>query len=277
MASASELVTLLRREPRSTAVLTDFDGTLAPIVTDHRAATPDPRSLAALRRLLPAYARVGVASGRPVAYLRSHVGDELWLSGLYGLETWHKGKLTEAPQGEHWRPVVEAAAIRAALMFGGLAEDKGLSLTIHFRSEPARAVEVMAWARDEQLRSGLVVRPAKASVELHPPIHVDKGTSIEKAVAGLHAVCFIGDDVGDLAAFDALDRLAKERYAAVRVAVRTEESPPELLERADLVVNDADGVATFLEALAIDVGAATRRTSRARPAGRHDPTSPTAR
>ena len=89
-----------------------------------------------------------------------------------------------------------------------VVESKGLSLTLHYR-HPSRARPAVAeWARQQAARSGLEVRPAKMSVELHPPIAADKGTAVEELVAGLAAVCFVGDDRGDLPAYDALDRLA---------------------------------------------------------------------
>ena len=47
------------------------------------------------------------------------------------------------------------------------------------------------------------------SVELHPPVAVDKGTVLAELASGLAAACFIGDDAGDLPAFDALDELAE--------------------------------------------------------------------
>ncbi len=89
------------------------------------------------------------------------------------------------------------------------------------------------------------------SVELHPPVAVDKGTAVEALVAVpvIRAVCFLGDDVGDLPAYDALDRLAAVGVHALRVAVRSAEAPPALLERADVVVEGPAGAVAFLEDL----------------------------
>jgi trehalose 6-phosphate phosphatase len=96
-------------------------------------------------------------------------------------------------------------------------------------------------------RSGLVVRPAKMSYELHPPIAADKGTALLDVVDDLKAVCFIGDDVGDEKAFDALDRLAERGgVAVVRVTVAGPETPEELVQRADLVVDGPEGALDLL-------------------------------
>lgn len=238
-----------RTQPSRAAILTDFDGTLAPIVADPWAAVPLPGVVDVLHRLAERYALVGVVSGRPVSYLVGHLGSGLWLSGLYGLETFDRGTLVEAPQAAEWRPVVEGAVARAEREFGVAVEAKGLSLTIHFRTRPELGPTVRAWADAEAARSGLVVRAAKASLELHPPVKADKGTVLEAAAAGMTAVCFLGDDVGDLPAFDGLDRLADAGVHTVRVAVSTSEAPAALLDRADVVVDGPAGALAVLEAL----------------------------
>jgi trehalose 6-phosphate phosphatase len=70
--------------------------------------------------------------------------------------------------------------------------------------------------------------------------------------AHLEAVMFVGDDTVDLPAFDALDELSEQGVATLRVAVRSDESPPELLERADVVVDGPPGVLDFLSRLLPD-------------------------
>lgn len=232
--------------PDRAGILTDFDGTLAPIVEDPAAARPLPGAVEVLRALAGRYAKVGVVSGRPVAFLRGLLGDDLWLSGLYGLETLDGGELLVAPEAERWRPVVVEATARAEADLGAGVEPKGLSLTLHFRTAPEREPAVRAWAADEAARSGLVVRAAKASVELHPPVEADKGTVVTAAAVGLEAVCFLGDDVGDLPAFVALGALG---IHAVRVAVATEETPPELVAHADVVVDGPEGALALLRGL----------------------------
>lgn len=235
--------------PGRAAVLTDFDGTLAPIVDDPAAARPLDGAAEVLVRLHERFAVAGVVSGRPVAYLVDHLGGDLWLSGLYGLERVEGGQRIEAAEAAAWRPVVDEAAARAGAELPVTVEHKGLSLTLHFRTMPEEEAGVRTWASAEAARSGLVVRPAKASVELHPPVDADKGTVVRAAAAGMAAVCFLGDDVGDLPAFDALDALAGEGVHTVRIAVRTTEAPAELIARADLVVDGPQGALTLLRSL----------------------------
>jgi trehalose 6-phosphate phosphatase len=237
-------------DPANAGVFTDYDGTLSPIVTDPSAAVPLDGAADVLHRLATRFGIVGVVSGRPLDYLIEQLGEGLWLSGLYGLETLEGGKRIEAPQAAEWRPVVADALERARHEFGDAVEPKGLSLTLHFRAHPELGPVVRAWADDDAATSGLVVRAAKASVELHPPVSADKGTVIERAAAGLRAVCFLGDDVGDLPAFDGLDRLSDAGVHTVRVGVSTEEAPPELLARADVVVDGPAGALEILQRLA---------------------------
>jgi len=206
-----------------------------------------------LGRLAERYGLVAVVSGRPVSYLTERLaaaGDRVWLSGLYGLEGSDGGRPVAVPAAARWRPVVGEVVVQARERFGDLVEDKGLSLTLHVRTAPELEEEVRAWAAAEAARTGLETRPAKASIELHPPVPTDKGTVVEAAAGGMVAAAYFGDDRGDLPAFDGLDRLAAAGVATVRVAVRTEEAPPELLRRADLVVDGPEGCLAVFEDLA---------------------------
>jgi trehalose 6-phosphate phosphatase len=72
---------------------------------------------------------------------------------------------------------------------------------------------------------------------------------------------FLGDDVGDLPAFAALERLAARGMRTVRVGVVTSETPPELLAVTDVAVAGPAAAVSLLEDLA-------QRAVRARRAGR---------
>lgn len=241
----------LRAHPSRAGILTDFDGTLSPIVDDPGLAQPFEGVAEVLGQLAGRYRRVAVLSGRPVAFLERLLPRNVLLSGLYGLEVSDGGVRRDHPSGGAWREVVDDVASFSAARgpAGMLVESKGLSLTLHYRTRPEIGPEVKAWAERQAARSGLVVRPARMSLELHPPIHADKGTAVLSVAAGLRAVCFLGDDLGDLPAFDALDQLAASGVDVARVAVRSEEAPLELLERADLVVDGPAGAYDLLRQL----------------------------
>jgi trehalose 6-phosphate phosphatase len=238
--------------PADAAVLLDFDGTLSPIVEDPASARPLDGVADTLTRLAARFGVVGITSGRPVDFLLPLLPEGLVLSGLYGLEVVRDGQRTDRAGAGAWREVV-ADVVRSSADRGpaGMGvESKGLSLTLHYRSHPEIAAEVAEWARKQGARSGLEVRPAKMSVELHPPIAADKGTAVEELVADLAAVCFVGDDRGDLPAYDALDRLAARGLRTLRVAVASDEAPDELIDRADLVVEGPAEVLDLLNRLA---------------------------
>lgn len=246
-----DVLAVLTRDPSSTGLFTDFDGTLSAIVPDPAAAVPVPGAVEALEALGRRYAAVGVFSGRPVDFIARFFPADVTLAGLYGLETRVGGARADHPEGDAWRQVVADVVAAAAVdgPAGMRVESKGLSLTLHYRGAPELAEPVEAWARAQAAASGLEVRAAKMSVELHPPIEEDKGTTLLRLAAGLATVAFFGDDVGDLPAFDALDQLAAQGVTTVRVVARSTEVDPAMLARADLVVDGPDGILELFDEL----------------------------
>lgn len=247
-----DVIAVLRRDPSSTAICLDFDGTLSEIVPDAASARPLPGVPELLGSLADKFAQVAIVSGRPVSFLATHLPPRLSLHGLYGLESVVGGEQTVLPEAERWRSTVDAAAERASheVPEGVEIEHKGLSLTIHSRRAAAAAADARAWAIAAAERTGLVLRAAKMSLELHPPVEADKGTVVRSVARGMSAACYIGDDEGDLPAFDALDVLAAAGCAAVKVAVRTAEASSELVRRADAVVDGPGAAVALLERLA---------------------------
>jgi trehalose 6-phosphate phosphatase len=128
-------------------------------------------------------------------------------------------------------------------------EPKGLSVTCHYRTNPSLEPQVMALAQEVATATGLVVRRGRKSVELLPPIRADKDTVIRKRAAPLRSVCYLGDDLGDLAASRALDQLATRGISTARIAVRSDEAPADLLQAADVIIDTPGGTAGLLRTL----------------------------
>lgn len=235
----------LRRDPAAAGIFSDFDGTLSPIVEDPAAAQPVAGIPGLLEELARRYGVVAVVSGRPGAFLAAHLPASILLVGLYGLEVQRHGERQIMPEAERWRPVVSAAAarIRAAAPSGVLVEPKGLSVTCHYRADPSLEAQVTALAQEVVAATALVARAGRKSVELLPPIHADKGMVIRKWASHLHSACYLGDDLGDVPAFRALDDLAARGIATARIAVRSDEAPGELLQAADVTVDAPAGAA----------------------------------
>ncbi len=245
----------LAGDPRHAALVVDFDGTLAPIVDHPEHATALPAALDALRALVDDLELVAIVSGRPVDFLREHVAVAgLALVGQYGLERLVDRRVVFEPEAEPYVGPVAAVAEEAAARWPRVVvERKGqIAVALHWRMVPEAAPPIDE-VSELASRHGLALLPGRMVVELRPPLAVDKGTAVESLLGGdgITRAGFAGDDVGDLAAFDALDRLvaAGALETAVRVAVRSEESPDALLARADAIVDGPEGLVTALDAL----------------------------
>jgi trehalose 6-phosphate phosphatase len=252
--------------PAATAVVTDFDGTLSPIVVDPYEARPLAGAAETLALLARRFAVVAVVSGRSVSFLQRVLvvsdpesggtpvtsnAHRIHLVGLYGLErSGVSGRITVEPQAERWRPVVDdaVARLRRDAPAGVLVEPKGLAVTVHWRHAP-EAVDWVASAVDAEVeRSGLRSHSGRLSVELRPPLDVDKGSVVRGLTESCEAACYFGDDLGDLPAFAALAALSIEAgMRTVSIAVADEESDPLVSESADITLA---GPTEALEALA---------------------------
>lgn len=246
-------VELIAASVGTAGLFLDFDGVLADITHVSHGAVVRPRVPALLSRLNSGLGRLAVISGRPIDFLVDMIPDEVDMVGLYGLEWRSNGDVQTLPQAEIWRGVVGELTREAVEMFGEeLVEHKGLSLTIHYRNDQARADSMREWAEQRSLATGVEARAAKQSYELHPAIDCDKGTVIVELADSLDPVVFVGDDLGDLPGFDGLDVLASRGVTTLRIAVESDESPREIIERADRVVSGTEGVEALLTQL-VDV------------------------
>ena len=91
------LLEALRADPARTAILTDIDGTLAPIVERPEQAAVPERASRLLARLSELYGLVGCVSGRRAEDARRMVGvDSISYAGNHGLELLLPGD--EAPR-----------------------------------------------------------------------------------------------------------------------------------------------------------------------------------
>jgi trehalose 6-phosphate phosphatase len=253
----------LRAEPKRAAILTDVDGTLAPIVPRPDEAAVPARAAELLTRLSERYGLVGCISGRRAEEARRLVGVEgIAYAGNHGLELLLPGD--EAPRFD---PLLrgregDAAAFVAELGVEGLAktglrlEDKGPIQALHWRgaederAAEARAHEIAAAAG----RAGLELRWGRKVLELRPPGGGGKDAAVAALLAadGFTAAVYAGDDRTDLDAFRRLRELHEsgELKAAVCVGIVSDEGPPELIEEADLRVDGPAGWLALLEALA---------------------------
>lgn len=253
-------------DPGRLALLLDVDGTLAPIVNDPTDASVPLETRRTLVTLARALGLVACVSGRTAEDARRVVGvGAITYIGGHGSELLEPGS-SEAetdPQLDLWEgPVNEAAieAMRDLSPLGVRREEKGPIAALHWRgvTDEAAVVEGLGRHAEAAEASGLVVHWGRKVLEIRPPVPFDKGRGIERLLTRriesgleLDAAIYAGDDTTDLDAFDALDRLVDASLigSAVKVAVRSAECPPELLEQGDLTVDGTEGLAQLLEGL----------------------------
>jgi trehalose 6-phosphate phosphatase len=234
------------RRANPSGVFLDFDGTLSEIVARPDQARVVPGAGAILTELAGRHQLVAVISGRRSDEVRT-------LLGVPGIEVFGHYGIEDPGTGGVRAPVVVASVNQAAERIPGTwVEDKGASLAVHYRGagEPMEAERRLRPALEAIARaSGLILLPGKMVLELAPPNTPGKGAIIRREARArpLAGCLFAGDDRADLAAFDALDELREEETVTVKVAVRSEETPPELIERADLVVERPLGLLNLLE------------------------------
>jgi trehalose 6-phosphate phosphatase len=241
----------------------DIDGVLAPIVRRADEARVSERASLLLSRLARSFGLVACVSGRSAADARRLVGvGGLAYAGSHGAELLEPGakRPTIDEAFKSWERDVrgfvadqdtpELRRLRVRI------EDKGPISALHWRGVPD---EDAARGRLEQVASeaeqaGLAVHWGRKVLEVRPPVEFDKGRAVRSLVerASARAALFAGDDTTDLDAFDALRQMQDDGDldASVLVGVRSDEGPPTIVERADLVVDGVDGFTRVLAVLA---------------------------
>ena len=252
----------LAGEPSRSAILTDVDGTIAPIVLKPEdAAVPEPtRNL--LRSLAERYALVGCLSGRRALDARRIVGlDELAYSGNHGFELLLPGDDEVRPdpsldghEGDAPR-FVEGLDRSELDRVGVRTEDKGAIIALHWRgAENEGAAESVAHEiANEAEWQGLVVHHGRKVLEIRPNVAINKGIAVAALLAfrPVTNALYGGDDRTDVDAFTALRTLRGDDKldATACIAVASDESPPEVAREGDLTVDGPEGFVHVLEAL----------------------------
>ncbi|MEU0094760.1 trehalose-phosphatase [Kribbella sp. NPDC006257] len=252
------------KDPAGAVIASDFDGTLSPLVEDPSMSRAADGALDALARLASSVGQVAIVTGRPalvateLSGVSGHAGlGRLVVLGHYGLERWEAstGAITSEPVPEGVAVARDRlpGVLRDAGLPDAYVEDKDSSLAVHTRrlADPSGALETLRTPLSELAEEvGLRLEPGNLVLELRPP-GIDKGVALRRLVesTGAHSVLYAGDDLGDLAAFQALQALRGEGLHAVLVAARSSGATA-LVEAADIVVDDPAGVVTVLTALA---------------------------
>ncbi len=197
-------------------VLFDFDGTLAPIVERPELAAILPNTKNHLTGLSQRGKYIsGVISGRRLGDVTGRVGvSGLIYAGNHGFEMSGPGVSFIHPAAEQVRETLMGAleGLRRALsgLPGVIIEDKGLTLSVHYRLTPENMVaDVQRGFTDTlepYLASGqLRTTTGKMVLEVRPNLDWGKGKAIAKLQEMFPEAAltmFFGDDVTDEDGFD---------------------------------------------------------------------------
>lgn len=250
----------LLEDPARTAILTDIDGTLAPIVDDPAAATVPAQTRSALEALAERFALIGCISGRRAAEARDLVGlAGIAYAGNHGLEVLRPGSdeiefdPAVAGRAEAARDFLSGVDREELARRGLRVEDKGPIQALHWRGAPnEEAAEAQASELATAAGAGGEIEPrwGRKVLELRPAGGGDKGHAVENLLGDrVDAAVYAGDDLTDIDAFERLHELAAagRLRVALCVGVVSPEAPPGLAEAADITV---DGPAGWLDILA---------------------------
>jgi trehalose 6-phosphate phosphatase len=232
-------------------ILLDFDGTLSEIVPSPEEARPVAGAAAMLEQLAASFRVVAVVSGRRAGDVAALLGANVRYIGLYGLED---GVLPERDASMFVERVLPDVEEIAGTVAGAHVEHKGVQLAVHYRAarDPVAAVaELRPRLQALAEAHGLTLMEGKRVLELAAAGGPTKGDVVESIAAQerLRHVVYAGDDVADLEAFAAVDRLVSSGVSGVKLAVRSEETPEALLTAADLQVDGPAGLMELLRSL----------------------------
>jgi trehalose 6-phosphate synthase/phosphatase len=203
------------------ALFLDFDGTLAQIV-DHPkdARMSGPMHEALLRCQARPDTEISIVSGRSLQDLGTVIETpDLVLVGNHGLEIDGPGmEHFVHPDLPHFEPRLKelAATLMKGAPKGVWVEEKGASLTLHYRAAVSRLhAQIAARAHETVRDAGFQARDAICAVEARAPTGWDKGQAVLHVLRLRHGpawsedlrAVYVGDDETDEDAFRALQGL----------------------------------------------------------------------
>ena len=248
------------REARRILLMSDYDGTLTPIVEKPELAELSPGVKELLRSL--SHQRgftVAIISGRAIADIKAKVGIKgIIYAGNHGLEIEGPGISFVNPIAHEFRPIINVihyVLTRALGKIRGIfIENKGLTISVHYRNvEQANIDEVHSIV---QRLSGSVeaagkarITPGKKVYEVKPAVNWDKGKAIKLLMrrygkggrrSGLFPI-YMGDDLTDEDGFRVIEHYGQ----GISVFVGEPDRP----SLARYFLRTPDEVTTFLTLL----------------------------
>ncbi len=206
-------------------LLLDYDGTLMPIVKTPSKAIIHKDTKGLLQKLSRSpYCKIGIISGRKLEDIKNIVGvDGITYVGNHGLEIQGPKIKFESQVSPRLKSIICNIATdmqeRLSGIKGALIEDKGLTLSIHYRLVSKKDMPVFEKIVYEVTNPYMVsdkikVNSGKKVYEIKPPVRWDKGKIVlwllarQQFISGVKDVLpiYIGDDITDEDAFKVLKR-----------------------------------------------------------------------
>ncbi|MFC1995227.1 trehalose-phosphatase, partial [Chloroflexota bacterium] len=201
-------------------LLSDYDGTLTPIVSrpEEAVLSPEVREQLCTLAKNPAFS-VGIISGRSLTEIKTMVGiNDIYYAGNHGLEIDGPGLSFVSPVAKAAQAEIKELVRRLSAKLDGIEgviiEDKGLSLSVHYRlvkkGEETRVAEIFQQITSSLLREGKIrVTSGNKVWEVRPPIDWHKGNAVETIRQKIEELLkleqlltiYLGDDTTDEDAF----------------------------------------------------------------------------
>lgn len=232
-------------------LLTDFDGTLTPIVERPEAAELSPEMRDVISSLVP-LCPVGIISGRSISDLKSRIDIEnVYYSGNHGFEIEGPGIEFVMKEAEEARDTIEKFCNEFERKIGMedvVVENKGYTASVHYRLLSSEEIPQLREKFHEIVRpylnnTNLEVNEGKKIYEIRPSVNWDKGKAVSFLLTNLSyeeetLPIYLGDDVTDEDAFRDL-----EGGIGIFVGDDSRET------RADFALENVDEVRSFFEKL----------------------------
>lgn len=256
-----QVVSVLRKQPAG--LFTDIDGTISQVARVPSEAVVGDLPRASLRSLGSSISIVGAITGRGASDASSMLGLEgTVVIGNHGYERLQGGERLIHPSALGSRAsvstctrllldIVDATPQLASVV----VENKDLSASVHYRlvEDQGRTVDLLrqlvgAIAELHELN----VTDGKLVYEIRPRALVNKGTAIHdiSVELGLAGVVYLGDDVTDVDAFQALTALRSPEIDTLSVGIVSDETHAIVRDSADILIEGVDGCVELLVGVA---------------------------
>jgi trehalose 6-phosphate phosphatase len=244
---------LLAHQPL--AILSDIDGTVAPIVDNPQDARITDRACDTFRDLIEAGVRVAFVTGRAIEMARQMVHiPGVYFAANHGLNIQEDGTI-HTPEAV--RPYVDMAQrvlleIEQIPVPGVIVEDKGPIIAFHYRkaeNEARAVVAILSAIQQSPTAASFRLQEGRKVLELRPPLEIDKGSAVRELATHMRAAAVIclGDDATDMDMFRGLNDLRGAGIPGANIAVWSAEIHRSVMDATDYFVRGVGGTEWLLE------------------------------